>query len=153
MHARVTQLSQAAAADRDRGETENAAAEHLAQALSLAADDETLASQLAALPPPAPGPAAAQPDGQQVLITWAPSPARAGQVRYRVVRHLDRAPVSAADGTPVVTQATECGAADPAPPAGADLYYSVFAAAAPRCTHRPPQPRHCASHRTWPASR
>ncbi len=126
VHATVTQLSQAAAAARDRGETETAA-EHLAQALSLASDDETLASQLAALPPPAPGPATAQPDGQQVLITWAPSPTRAGQVRYRVVRHLDRAPVSAADGTPVVTQASECGAADPAPPAGADLYYSVFA--------------------------
>ena len=53
VHAAVTQLSQAAAADRDRGETETAA-EQLAQALSLAADDETLASQLAALPPPAP---------------------------------------------------------------------------------------------------
>lgn len=126
VHATVTQLSQAAAADRDRGETETAA-EQLAQALSLAADDETLASQLAALPPPAPGPATAQPHGQQVLITWAPSPARAGQVRYRVVRHLDRAPVSATDGTLVVTQATECSAADPAAPAGADLYYSVFA--------------------------
>jgi hypothetical protein len=124
--ATVTQLSRAAAADRDRGETEKAAGQ-LAQALRLAADDETLASQLAALPPPAPGPALAQLDGQQVLITWAPSPARAGQVRYRVMRHLARAPVSAADGTAVVTQVSECSATDPAPPAGADLYYSVFA--------------------------
>jgi hypothetical protein len=124
--AAVTQLSQAAITDRDRGKTETAA-EQLARALSLAADDETLAGQLAALPPPAPGLATAQPEGQQVLITWTASPARTGQVRYRVVRRLDRAPVSATDGTPVVIQASECGAADPAPPAGADLYYSVFA--------------------------
>ena len=126
VHAMVLQLSQTADAAHARGETETAA-EQLARAVSLAADDEALASRLAVVPPPAPGPAVAQPDGPQVLITWAPSPTRAGQVRYRVVRRLARTPVSAADGTAVVTQASECSAADPDPPTGADLYYAVFA--------------------------
>ena len=70
-------------------------------------DDETLADRLAALPPPAPAAARAQPNGQQVLVSWEPSPAHASRMRYRVLRGLARAPVSATDGTPVVDRHRE----------------------------------------------
>ncbi len=81
--AKVDGLSRAAATAEAEGEIE-LAAERLAEAIGLARDDDVLASRLAALPPPAPGAAHAQLDGQQMLITWEPSPAHTGRVRYRV---------------------------------------------------------------------
>jgi hypothetical protein len=108
------------------GEIEQAA-ERLADAISLASDDDSLADRLAALPPPAPVAARAQSDGQQVLVSWEPSPARAGRVRYRVVRGLARAPVSVTDGTAVVMNTEARSVTDPDALAGAELCYSVFA--------------------------
>jgi len=124
--AKVDGLSRAAAAAAAEGEIEQAA-ERLAEAIGLASDDDGLADRLAALPPPAPAAASAQLDGQQVLVSWEPSPAHTGRVRYRVVRGLARAPASATDGTEVVTHTQARSVTDLDAPAGADLCYSVFA--------------------------
>jgi hypothetical protein len=124
--ATVAGLARAADADLAGGRTESAAG-RLAEAITLASDDDALAGRLAALAPPAPRTADARIDGQSVLVTWEPSPARVGRVRYRVVRSQARAPVSAADGTVVITGTEARSAADPQAPAGAELRYSVFA--------------------------
>ncbi len=124
--AQVDGLSRAAAAAAAEGEIEQAA-ERLAEAIGLAGDDDGLADRLAALPPPAPAAASAQLDGQQVLVSWEPSPAHTGRVRYRVVRGLARAPASATDGTEVVTHTEARSVTDLDAPAGADVCYSVFA--------------------------
>jgi len=124
--ATVAGLSRAAAAAAAQGETEQAA-ERLAEALGLARDDDVLADRLAALPPPAPAAARAQLTGHQVLVSWEPSPAHAGRMRYRVLRGLGRAPVSATDGTVVVTGTEACTVIDAETPAGAEVCYSVFA--------------------------
>ena len=124
--AKVDRLSRTAAAAAAEGEIEQAA-ERLAEAIGLASDDDGLADRLAALPPPAPTAASAQLDGQQVRVSWEPSPAHTGRVRYRVVRDLARAPVSATDGTEVVTHTGARSVTDLDAPAGADLCYSVFA--------------------------
>ena len=62
-----------------------------------------------------------------MLVTWGPSPALAGRVRYRVRRGQDRAPVSPAEGTAVAAQTGRNDVTDTEPPLGADLIYSVFA--------------------------
>ena len=124
--AKVNELTRAAAAAEGEGETEQAA-ERLAEAIGLAGDDDALADRLAALPPPAPVAAQAQLDGQQVLVSWEPSPAHTGRVRYRVVRGLARAPVSATDGTAVLTGTGARNVTDRDAPAGAEVCYSVFA--------------------------
>jgi PAS domain-containing protein len=124
--ATVAGLSRAAAAAAAQGEIEQAA-ERLAEALGLARDDDVLADRLAALPPPAPAAARVQLAGQQVLVSWEASPARAGRMRYRVLRGLGRAPVSATDGTVVVTDTEARSVTDQDAPAGAEVCYSVFA--------------------------
>ena len=67
-------------------------------------------------------------DGDHVLVTWKPSPARAGRVQYRVMRGQDRAPVSPSEGTAVVTRTEQTDVTDAEAPPGAYLFYSVFAA-------------------------
>jgi hypothetical protein len=124
--ATVARLVQAADADQTAGRIEEAA-ERIAEAIALARDDDVLASRLSALPPPAPRAICAQPNGPGVLVTWEPSPARAGRVRYRVVRGEALAPVSAADGMTVVAHTEASSATDAQPPAGVRLRYSVFA--------------------------
>src|SRR5262249_48753790 len=66
-------------------------------------------------------------DGDRVLVTWEPSPARAGQLQYRVLRGQDRAPASAAEGTVVISHTTGHDVTDSRAPLGDDLVYSVFA--------------------------
>lgn len=124
--AKVASLSRAADEELARGRTELAAA-RLAEALRLASDDGTLAERLAALPPPPPRRAGAHLDGDQVLVTWEPSAALAGRVRYRVRRGAGRPPRSPSEGTAVAVQDGRHEAIDAAAPAGTDLFYTVFA--------------------------
>jgi hypothetical protein len=108
------------------GRTEQAAV-LLAEALGTASDDPRLPGRLAALPPPPPGGAVAHIEGDHVLVAWEPSPALAGQLRYRVIRGQGRAPVSAADGTAVPAPTAGHEVTDTEAPLGTDLVYSVFA--------------------------
>ena len=127
LDAEVAVLTQRADQELARGQREQAAA-LLAQAAGMARDDAELPEQLAAVPPPAPGEAAARIDGDHVLITWKPSPARAGRVQYRVTRGQSRAPVSPSEGTALVTRTERTEVIDAESPPGAHLFYSVFAA-------------------------
>ncbi len=122
----VTRLIREADEELARGRTERAAA-RLAEALRLASDDDALAERLTALPPPAPPRADAHLDSDHVLVTWEPSAALAGQVRYRVRRGAARPPRSPAEGTAVVTTDGRHEAIDTGAPVGTDLFYSVFA--------------------------
>ena len=103
------------------------AATLLAEALRIASDDGDLAERLAALAPPAPRNGAARLDGDRVLVTWEPSPARAGRLRYRVRRGRDRAPLSPADGAAVAIQAGRYDVTDAEAPLGDQIIYSIFA--------------------------
>jgi hypothetical protein len=109
-----------------RGEFERAAG-LLAGAMDLAGDDTELSERFAAIPPPPPGEASARIDGDRVRVTWKPSPAIAGPVRYLVTRNRDQPADSPSQGVAVTgterTDVTDAGA-----PPGAELYYSVFAA-------------------------
>jgi hypothetical protein len=76
--------------------------------------------------PPAPCTAvtvARVPDG--VLVTWQPSPARAGRITYRVVRTTGRSPIGAEDGSTVRDGTAVCRVLDPDPPTGAEVHYGV----------------------------
>jgi hypothetical protein len=124
--AEVTALVRRADQELAAGRTERAAS-LLHEAMTMASDDDHLPERLASLPPPPPRRAAARVDGDHVLITWEPSPARAGRVHYRVTRGQGRAPASAAEGTAVVTQTGGDNVSDPEAPPGVPLFYSVFA--------------------------
>lgn len=132
----VTGLLQRADHELARGHTEQAAV-LLAEALGTASDDPLLPTRLAALPPPPPGTAVARVDGDQVLVTWEPSPALAGQLHYRVVRGPGRAPASAADGTAVTSDTAAHEVTDAQAPLGADLVYGVFAGRGGEAWSRP----------------
>lgn len=127
LDAEVAALTRRADQELAQGRPEHAAA-LLAQAANTARDDAELPERLAAVPPPVPSEAAARADGDHVLITWKPSPARAGRVQYRVMRGQGGAPVSPSEGTAVVTRTERTDVIDAEAPAGADLFYSVFAA-------------------------
>jgi hypothetical protein len=76
--------------------------------------------------PPAPGTALTAvcvADG--VLVTWNPSPARAGRITYRVVRTTGRPPIGADDGSTVADGTTSTRLVDPDPPIGAEVHYGV----------------------------
>lgn len=122
----VTELGRAADEELARERPEQAAL-RLAEALRKACDDAGLAERLAAVPPPAPRNPGARLAGDHVMVTWEPSPALAGPVRYRVSRGTGRAPASPADGTAVIAGTTEHTVLDTAAPTGAELRYSVFA--------------------------
>ncbi len=126
LDAEVAALSRRADQELARGRTEQAAA-LLAEAAGVARDDDELPARLAAVPPPAPGEVTARMDGDGVLITWKPSPARAGHVHYRVMRGQDRHPGTPAEGTAVVTRTERTDVTDAEAPPGAHLCYSVFA--------------------------
>jgi hypothetical protein len=127
LDAEVAALTRRADQELSQGRREQAAA-LLAEAASMARDDAKLPERLAAVPPPAPREAVARMDGDHVLITWKSSPATVGPVQYRVVRGQGRAPVSASEGTAVVTRTERTDATDAEAPPGAHLFYSVFAA-------------------------
>ena len=124
--AELAALLAQADAERDAGRTE-AAAQLLADAVRRVTDDPDLADRLAALAPPPPPGAQAVVDGNRVLVSWQPSPAKAGRLRYRVRRAIGRAPGSPAEGVEVATDIGELHAADESATVGADLYYAVFA--------------------------
>ena len=126
LDAQVTALVRRADAELAQGRRELAAT-RLAEAARTASDDAGLAERLAALPPPPPRNATARVDGDHVLVSWEPSPALAGRVRYRVRRGQDRAPVSPAEGTAVAAAGGRNDVTDTEPPLGADLIYSIFA--------------------------
>ena len=106
------------------------------QETTMANGDANPAQALPVLPPP-PQNATARVEEDHVLITWEPSPALAGRVRYRVMRGLNRAPLSPSAGTPVVTDTGRHNVSDTGAPSGADLYYSVFASTGGETWSRP----------------
>jgi hypothetical protein len=122
----VTALIQRADQELAQKHTEQAALA-LAEALGMAGDDTYLSGRLAALPPPPPGRAVALIDGDHVLVSWEPSPALAGQPRYRVTRGPGRALAPAGDGTAVTSGTAGHDVTDAQAPLGADLVYCVFA--------------------------
>jgi hypothetical protein len=124
--AKVASLSREADQELAEGRRELAAA-RLAEALRIARDDSGLAERLTALPPPAPRHADAHMDGDHVRVTWEPSAALAGPVRYRVRRGEGRPPRSPADGIAVPTAEGRHEVIDAETPVGTDLFYSVFA--------------------------
>jgi hypothetical protein len=124
--AEVAAIVRRADAERSLGRDQQAAA-LLAEAIEKARDYTELAGRLAAIPPPPPPGADARMDGNHVLITWQPSPATAGPVQYRVVRGMDRAPAAPSEGTAAVPRTERTDITDGEAPAGAELFYSVFA--------------------------
>jgi hypothetical protein len=124
--AAVAAIVRQADAERGLGRDERAAA-LLAEAIDRARDDTELPGRLAVIPPPPPSDAKARMDGNHVLITWKPSPAAAGTVQYRVVRGTDRAPAAPSEGTAAVTRTERTDVTDGEAPAGAELFYRVFA--------------------------
>lgn len=122
---RVAELS--AEADRARAEgRDEDAATLLAEAVRLARDDEDLQERLRAIPPPAPTGVRQSIDGGRVTVSWRPSMARTGAVRYRAVRGEGRPPRAVQDGVDLgVTEGNEL--VDATPPAGPPLFHSVFA--------------------------
>jgi len=125
--AEVAAATRRAEAEEAQGHLEQAAA-LLAEAIGRASDDTVLSERLAAIPPPPPCAASARMDVDRVLVTWEPSPAIAGPVRYLVVRGRDHPPDSPSRGVAVVTGTERTDVTDADAPPGADLYYSVFAA-------------------------
>lgn len=103
------------------------AAKLLAEATGMASDDTRLAERLAGLPPPPPRTASARVDRGRLVVSWAPSPALAGRLHYRVLRGQDQAPSSPTEDVMVVPQTEQQEITDLEAPLGARLCYSVFA--------------------------
>ncbi|MDR7279112.1 hypothetical protein [Catenuloplanes atrovinosus] len=123
--ARVSDLAARAHTEAAAGRTEHAA-ELLVAATREASDDTDLAGRLRALAPPPPPSVRAGAVMDRVSVGWDPSPARTGGISYQVVRTRGRAAGAAADGDVVGgTESNEI--VDRAPPAGDDLWYTVFA--------------------------
>ena len=126
LHAEVAALTQRADSEEAKGHKEQAAA-LLAEAIRLAADDDGLSRRLAAIPPPAPGHVRAGQHQNRMRVSWQPS-AAAGSVHYLVARGRGQAPRSPSEGSAVVTRTERTEVTDDEAPAGAKLFYSVFAA-------------------------
>jgi hypothetical protein len=124
--AEVASLVAAAEAELAAGRTERGA-RLLADVLIQVTDDAHLAERLASLAPPPASAATAVVDGGQVLVSWQPSAALTGSVRYRVTRGTNRVPGSPGEGFVVADETGDLHAADKAAPPGANLYYAVFA--------------------------
>lgn len=135
LHQRLTEVASLVARLVDKAELARAegrtetAAELLADALVHASDDESLQERLRGLPPPAPTEVKATVAGSTVTITWRPSPARAGEIRYRVTRAIG-------GGRPGARQRRELGETDANewhdddPPTGEPLRYCLAASRA-----------------------
>lgn len=61
-----------------------------------------------------------------VVVTWAASPSRAGQVWYRIFRSTRPFPPGLTDGD-LIAEGPDCQAHDPAPPVNTPLHYAVVA--------------------------
>src|SRR5690606_27182450 len=61
-----------------------------------------------------------------VVVTWAASPSRAGQVWYRTFRSTRPFPPGLTDGD-LIAEGPDCQAHDPAPPVNTPLHYAVVA--------------------------
>jgi hypothetical protein len=105
---------------------EEEAAGLLSEALQLAGDDESLQQRFRAIPPPPPTEVRTAVDRARVTVGWRPSRARAGPVRYRLVRRPGRRPAALVNGTSVgETEGNQLLDLDP--PAGEPVFYGVFA--------------------------
>ncbi|HEU0088125.1 MAG TPA: hypothetical protein VFQ77_10825, partial [Pseudonocardiaceae bacterium] len=100
-----------------------AAAELYVQVVRLCQDRES-ESALRRCRPAEPPRAAARVEGERVHVEWEPSPARVGDITYRIVR---QAPGPAAGAESVVAASTpSLGVTDPAAPAGVPVSYGVW---------------------------
>lgn len=63
----------------------------------------------------------------RAVVTWTPSPARAGGVTYDVVRACDHLPATPADGHRLSSAVTSPPVVDPSPPSARKVFYAVFA--------------------------
>ncbi|GLY80175.1 hypothetical protein [Actinoallomurus iriomotensis] len=97
----------------------------LADALRLVGDLPGAADLQAGLPPRAPGRMEAVVEGDEVALSWAPTPSRVGEIGYVVARCLGRVPRHPGDGETLPSGGGF--ARDPAPPLNAPLFYAVFA--------------------------
>jgi hypothetical protein len=105
---------------------EEEAAGLLAEALQLAGDDESIQQRFRAIPPPPPTEVRTTVDRARVTVGWRPSRARAGPIRYRLVRRHGRGPTAVVNGASVgETEGNQL--LDLEPPAGEPLFYGVFA--------------------------
>jgi hypothetical protein len=127
VNAEVTAIIGRADGEEAKGRPEQAAA-LLAEAIRLAGDDDGLPQRLAAIPPPAPSDVRAEQDGNRVRVSWQPSAAAVGSVRYLVARGRGQAPRSPSQGAAVVAGTERSDVTDDEAPAGTELFYSVFAA-------------------------
>jgi len=115
------QLAEARALERKDPE---AAAQRYLDVLRSVNDEEARSGLDRCPPSPATAlTAACVADG--VLVTWNPSPARAGRITYRVVRTTGRPPIGADDGSTVADGTTSPRLVDPDPPTGTDVHYGV----------------------------
>ncbi len=107
------------------GDTEEAAA-LLMELIAKSSDgDGSLRSRLRSLPPPPPARVVATPHGSTVRVEWRPGPARADQIRYRVVR-CSGAPAALPSAGLVVADTDGLSVTDGEPPNGVRLHYTVF---------------------------
>ncbi len=101
-----------------------AAAEEYVRILEICRSPE-VESALRRCRPAAPPRATATVTGETVTVTWSPSPARAGEITYRVVRHVgDGARVG--EGVTLGDGLTALTVLDTAAPAGVALTYAVW---------------------------
>ncbi|TCJ35615.1 hypothetical protein [Parafrankia sp. BMG5.11] len=98
----------------------------LAEAAEIAADHDDIQARLRAIPPPPPPSVEAGADGTRVSVRWAPSPARTGEVAYRLVRATGRAATTPDAGEPVAETPANT-AVDETAPLGERVFYTVFA--------------------------
>jgi hypothetical protein len=121
----VQQLTDRAERALAGGDTE-AAAELLVQARRHALDDDAIRGRLHGLPLAPPSLVRARVVGGSVTIGWRPSPARAGEIRYRVTRTVE----GGRGGTRLRRELGLTGGnewSDKQPPAGEPLRYRVAA--------------------------
>ncbi|WOQ17301.1 hypothetical protein [Raineyella sp. W15-4] len=98
-------------------------------AATLAADDEQLTAEIAALPPGAPTRLTAAAEygrgAAQVVLTWSPGPLTPSDATYAIVSRRDRVPLHPGDGDVVESGSTSAEVATGA--SGITLHVAVFA--------------------------
>lgn len=125
---RVTELRVTAKTAVEAGDLE-AAGVALTEALTLCADDESLAAMARDLPPAAPLRFAAvtDPTGRKVLLSWEPGFGSTEDVAFQMVRKSGSAPANNRDGTVLAGEIRGTAFEDPEPPVAAELHYAVSA--------------------------
>lgn len=89
-------------------------------------NDPDIAAALEACHPEPPPVAHATVNGNDVVVSWSPSPAQSGRITYRVVRGHGRYPAGPSDGDIVADDVVHTRAPDHRPPVGIPLFYAVF---------------------------